>query len=235
MMNSISIIVPVYGRIALLDACLRSCNRSSGKPLEIIVVDDGNSASDSVIIARMATVYGARVIRSEQNQGAAAARNRGARVACGSLLFFADADIVLEEKALEQLSDALVAHPTAAFAYGDYLLEHHLMCAQNFSAEKLKQNNYISTMSLVRTSAFVGFDESLKRFQDWDLWLSITARGGQGIYVPNIIAHVTATGGMSAWIPSWIARHARWFLWISRVRSYEMARRIIQAKHKLVR
>jgi glycosyltransferase involved in cell wall biosynthesis len=235
MVNSISIIVPVYGRVSLLDACLGSCRASSYAPFEILVVDDGNAVPDSTLIAGIASRHGATVIRTEQNRGAAAARNSGAKAAHGDLLFFADADIVLAHDALQHLVEALCTRPAAAFAYGDYQLQRHLMRAQDFSVEQLKKQNYISTMSLIRRDAFAGFDETLRRFQDWDLWLSITDRGGQGVYVPRIIARISAAGSISAWIPSWVARHARWFLWIPRVRSYETARRVIQAKHKLVR
>jgi hypothetical protein len=51
---------------------------------------------------------------------------------------------------------------------------------RDFDADSLCRGNYISTMSLIRTEKFPGFDESLKRFQDWDLWLTMLKEGDTG-------------------------------------------------------
>ena len=37
-------------------------------------------------------------------------------------------------------------------------------------------------MALIRKKDFPGFDESLKRFQDWDLWLTMLGKGKTGIF-----------------------------------------------------
>jgi hypothetical protein len=37
-------------------------------------------------------------------------------------------------------------------------------------------------MSVIRSADFPGFDESLRRYQDWDLWLTMLERGKAGIY-----------------------------------------------------
>jgi hypothetical protein len=37
----------------------------------------------------------------------------------------------------------------------------------------------------MRREVFPGFDENLESLQDWDLWLTIVARGGKGKYVPG--------------------------------------------------
>jgi len=51
---------------------------------------------------------------------------------------------------------------------------------RDFDANSLHRSNYISTMSLIRTEKFPGFDESLHRFQDWDLWLTMLHNGDTG-------------------------------------------------------
>ena len=36
-------------------------------------------------------------------------------------------------------------------------------------------------MSLLRRAKFPGWDERLKRHQDWDLWLSMVDKGSEGV------------------------------------------------------
>jgi hypothetical protein len=53
--------------------------------------------------------------------------------------------------------------------------------------ERLRRENYISTMSLIRRTAFPGWDESVLRLQDYDLWLTMSMRGYRGAYVPRVL------------------------------------------------
>lgn len=230
---TVSVIIPVYKRVELLDACVRSCMRSTVPPCEVIIVDDGNSAADAAEISRIASLHAAKLIRCDSNGGAPRARNKGAAAAHGDALFFADADIELESHALELLTAALVKSSDVSFTYGDYELESHTMRAQEFSVQSLRKNNYISSMSLVRKEVFPGFDESLRRFQDWDLWLTIVQHGGTGVYVPTTVCRIMASGTISTWLPSFIVKNLRWFSWIPQVKKYLSAREIIERKHQL--
>ena len=230
---SVSVIIPVYKRVELLEACLVSFQNSTLKPLEIIVVDDGNDETTGGKIRSISEKYLAHYIRSDINAGAPAARNRGARMAMGDALFFADADIVMAPDGLKALSSALEDNERASFAYGDFIFGNVLMKAREFSLEHLRKTNYISTMALVRREVFRPFDERLKRFQDWDLWLSLAERGATGIYVPKTIFSATAGGSMSDWIPAIVVKYAAFFMWIPRVRKFIAARKIILQKHSL--
>lgn len=112
----ISVIIPVYNGAQTLPACLRALKKQTVSPeaFEIIVVDDG-STDGSALVAQQP---GVRVIR-QNNAGAAAARNHGARVAQGELLLFTDADCVPAPDWVAQLS-APFADATVAGAKGVY-------------------------------------------------------------------------------------------------------------------
>ncbi len=95
----ISFIVPANNEEAWVGRCvaaIRSGAEFLGEPHEIIVVDDASSDST----ASIARQQGAQVIRVEHRQ-IAAARNAGARQAHGDILFFVDADTLVNAAAIQ--------------------------------------------------------------------------------------------------------------------------------------
>jgi len=222
----ISVIIPAYNDVRHLEKCLASIFAQSFKDLEIIVVDDGSAETAAKKISEIAV--GIRVAHFP-HIGAAGARNSGFKISSGEFIFFCDADVELKSGCLEKMREALGAHPEAAYAYSDYQLGWKKMPARAFDAKALKKCNYISTMSLIRRADFYGFDESLKRFQDWDLWLTMLERGKAGIYIPEVLFKArSGRTGISKWRPSfWY----KLFPWSSSVKAYNKAREIILKKH----
>lgn len=105
----VSVIIPTHNGAKTLAACLGSLRASSFPPDEIIVVDDASSDGSADIARR----FRCRVVRVDENIGAARAKNRGAVEATGDILFFTDDDVVVAREALahavEDLGDARVA------------------------------------------------------------------------------------------------------------------------------
>jgi hypothetical protein len=52
-------------------------------------------------------------------------------------------------------------------------------------------------MSLIRSADFPGFDESLHRLQDWDLYLTLLAQGKRGVYCNDIIFTTKVRDGIT--------------------------------------
>ncbi|PKN16025.1 MAG: hypothetical protein CVU66_02470 [Deltaproteobacteria bacterium HGW-Deltaproteobacteria-23] len=98
----ISIIVPTYNDNDVLDICLAALQSSDTAPLEVIVVDDASPESAADLVAR----YGYRYIRLEQNSGQATARNEGARIASGDILFFIDSDVAVRRDTIGKVEAA---------------------------------------------------------------------------------------------------------------------------------
>lgn len=107
-MQRVSIIVPAYNAEKTLAQCLEACQRQTYPDVEIIVVDDGSTDNTPSI----AQSFGIHCFRQE-NQGPAAARNRGAGEACGDILAFTDADCVPAvdwvERLVEGFGEGIVA------------------------------------------------------------------------------------------------------------------------------
>lgn len=113
--NSLSLIIPVHNAAATLTACLDAV-RQSNYTGEVIVVDDGSTDASMAIAER----YPYNIIRLEKNLGAAGARNVGARVAHGDILFFLDSDIAMERDTIARIQALFAAEPTLTALFGSY-------------------------------------------------------------------------------------------------------------------
>lgn len=225
----ISIIIPLYNKRQTIAKTINSILNQTYKDLEIIVIDDG-SGDGSI---EEAEKFGKKItlIKGLGHFGANWARNYGAHLAGGDYLFFCDADIVLWPDALQKLKKALDENPSASYAYCSFVRGGwKKMPSRKFDAELLKKYNYISTMSLLRRADFAGFDENLKRFQDWDLWLTMAEKRKAGIFVPEFLfSSYVARNSISQWLPKIFYR----IPWLKAVKKYNEAREIILKKHNL--
>ena len=230
----VSIVIPTWNHGPELMECLKSIAIQTYRPFEVIVVDDGSNDGTVARLKATPTWFDLDLVELGSNIGAAAARNRGALKADGSLLLFVDADAELRPHALERMVQKLHDNPEVDFAYSSFRFGWKLFRSRPFDADALRQAPYIHTTSLIRRPKFPGFDESLKKFQDWDLWLAIVARGGRGVWIPEeLFSLKVRREGMSRWLPSFIHR-IPWELlgWMPReLRNYRRWERIVKAKH----
>jgi len=230
----ISVIIPTYNHASSLGETIESVLRQEGVELELIVVNDGSTDQTRELLNAYQEHPNITIIHQE-NAGRNPARNRGFREAIGDQLIFLDADANLDTDALFKLSQALRGSG-ASFAYGDFKYGFAHFKTGPFSVDRLHKMNYVHIAALIRRSDFPGLDEAIKRFQDWDLWLTIVERGGYGVYVPGeTMRFSTQERGISSWMPkSWYHAPWKWLPWIrSRARAYQAAKRIIQKKHSL--
>ena len=102
-----SVIVPVYNGERFLAAALDSIFAQDYHPIEVIVVDDGSNDRTGEI-AR--SFVGVRLLVQE-NQGQAAARNRGIHEARGEFIAFLDADDLMLPDKLSAQIDSLLRQP----------------------------------------------------------------------------------------------------------------------------
>ncbi|MBP6859907.1 MAG: glycosyltransferase family 2 protein [Candidatus Magasanikbacteria bacterium] len=239
----ISVIIPVFNHAHTLKASIESVFRQTYRPLEIIVVNDGSTDNFDQVVDECLQLtenncIGAGSllsILSQENSGAPAARNKGFAASKGEYVIFWDADTMAENTMLQKMFDALQKNPQAAYAYSQFKFGWKVMKSQPFDAEKLKQLNYIDATSLVRRSALnpTPWDEKLKRFQDWDLWLGLLEKGKTGVFVSEVLYAKIVKGrmGISNWLPSFMFK----LPWkTSGVKRYEEARSVVLRKYKII-
>ncbi|USN52049.1 MAG: glycosyltransferase family 2 protein [Candidatus Nomurabacteria bacterium] len=236
MSPKVSIVIPVLEHREELRACLASLDQQTEKAIEVIVIDDGSI--DRIQQEDLdGFAFAAKLIRFEENRGAPFARNTGLDSANGEYIVFLDADAHLPTDALEVLIKALVDHPEASFAYPNFRFGKKAFRGRPFDADALREKNYIHTSVLLRKNEAIRFDESLKKFQDWDYFLQLAQQGKKGIWVDRelMVFEERKAAGMSRWLPSfsydipwqaigWTPTFIAWYL---------KADDIIRTKHDL--
>lgn len=99
----VSIIVPVYNAERYLRACIESALSQTYENFELILIDDGSVDSSYEICVEYAKKDSRIKTFHKINEGVSVARNVGLDNACGEWIVFADADDLLEKKALASL------------------------------------------------------------------------------------------------------------------------------------
>ncbi|MBI4458390.1 glycosyltransferase family 2 protein [Candidatus Uhrbacteria bacterium] len=229
----ISIIIPTYQHAREIGLCLESIYRQTFKNYEIIVVNDG-STDDTLEVLKP---HASRIsLIDQENRGGNAARNRGFDASKGEFVIFCDADVVMRPDFLERLLETLEKNPKASYAYASFRFGWKTFRLWPFDADTLRRMNYIHTTSLIRRPHFPRFDESIRKLQDWDLWLTMLGRGHVGVWVPEMLFSVIPhKGGISTWVPGIFYRipWRRLGLRVPSVEKYLAAEKIVKAKHGL--
>ena len=193
---TISIVIPCFNRENTIGRSLVSALSQSTPAHEIIVVDDGSS-DDS---ARIARSFGSCVkVIQQDNQGAAAARNRGIAEASGDWIAFLDSDDEWHPRKLELQLAAASQFPTAKLVFCDTIVrsEHEIVIPSRFGlgglygnevarngdfclydrklfVKMLTQSRVISSAVMVRRNLpELMFPSDIWGAEDWALWLNL--------------------------------------------------------------
>lgn len=100
----VSVIMPVYNAGVALATVLTAIRASTFQDFELITVDDGSDDDSGAVLRR----HGADVVlRNVTPQGPFAARNQAVTQARGTILFFTDADVVLQADTIARVVEQL--------------------------------------------------------------------------------------------------------------------------------
>ncbi len=231
----ISVIIPFFNHHEALKESLGTLLAQTEKDTEVIIVDDGSAIPLSKEEVGAVYTRPFTLIRQE-NAGAPAARNSGFRKSTGQFVIFWDADVLGKPTMLQEMLRALQENKEASFVYSDHYFGLKKMPAKPWSAPHIQKDNFIHSTSLIRREAVVPWDETLKRFQDWDYWLTSSEEKKSGVYIPEVLFSVIPRkSGMSGWLPSFAYKKPFCFfpLWKKQVFAYHRARAVVMRKHGL--
>lgn len=197
----ISVVVPLYNKAAHIERALRSIQRQTHEPTEVIVVDDG-STDEGGNIVRGFEMKGLRLI-SQENLGVSAARNRGLNEASTDFVAFLDADDEWLPRHLHSLSSLIDRFPNK----GLYSTMHFIndggglreprspfsaVCNycnvedffESFAIGLSFVNSSTALVSKTKALSVGGFPENIRHGEDIILWTKIFLNSG--------MAHATA-------------------------------------------
>ncbi len=103
----VSVLIPLYNAEKYLSECLDSVIAQTYKNIEIIIVNDG-STDDSLSIAESyAKQYSCIKVYSQENSGAASARNKAFTLSSGKYIQYFDADDIFHPEKIASQIEAL--------------------------------------------------------------------------------------------------------------------------------
>ena len=187
----VAAVIPTRNRSTAAARAVASVRAQTRPVAEVVVVDDASDPEHRRALAALATP-GVRVERSDVRIRGAAARNRGVGASTSPLLAFLDDDDVWEPDKVARQA-ALFAAPEVAWSWTAYrivdpetaALMDEVRPRQADFASLLRRSALACSTLMVRREAFAaigGFDETLPRNQDWDLFLRL-ARDHRGAYL----------------------------------------------------
>ena len=202
----VSVIIPTYNREGYLPDALESVFAQTYDRWELLVVDDGSTDGTRAYLEAL-TDQRVRTFFRTHCGNLSILRNHAAREARGSYLAFVDSDDVwLPEKLALQVAD-LEAHRACGWSYGAYVhmdaegrgdewLNHDHPWAPHagWILEKLIAEPALIAVPVVMVERRLfetvgGFDESLPRSEDQDLWLRLAETSAVSV-IPKPLAKI---------------------------------------------
>mgnify|MGYP003627397589 FL=1 len=188
----VSIIIPVYNYGKTLDRALLSVFNQTYKNLEIIIIDDGSTDSFTILKLKNLNIPNTKIIFQE-NGGPSKARNEGIKVSTGEYILPLDSDDLMHPTYVEQCVKLITQDKNYSPIYCDTVHEGQMRGIEKrpeWTKEKLISGPFIVNCSMFSREAFdsiEGYDEDLKGWEDYDMWLRMMQKGYVGKRIPHAL------------------------------------------------
>ena len=199
-MPLVSVIMPCYNASCYLREAVESVQSQSFKDWELLIIDDGSTDSSEEIALEYAANDARVHLIKQPNSGACRARNNGLEHAKGQYIKFLDADDVLESECLRSQVKQIETLSSRQIPFGDYynidkdgmvLSKYIFNRKRDLSADSVyfffTEWRVLISAPLHRAELLReigGFDESLKRGQEFDLHLRLALVDVEFVYRP---------------------------------------------------
>lgn len=190
-MASVSVVIPTFNRVTLLERALNSVLAQTLPVDEVIIVDDGSTDNT---VSMLQSLYAkdelSRVNFIEQdNLGVSAARNAGIDAAKYEWIALLDSDDIWHKNKLEKQIQALKNAPEYLICHSDEIwvrngrrvnqMNKHQKVGGHIFQQCLPMCAISPSAVLIHRLIFdeIGlFDETLPACEDYDLWLRLCSR-----------------------------------------------------------
>lgn len=195
----VSIIIPAYNSADFIAHTLASVQQQTYPHWEVILVDDGSTDATVTIAQNLAqNDHRIRIFKNPTNSGTGITRNNALQHCQGNYIAFLDADDLWKPNKLErQLQFMQEQQQPFTFSFYECIDEagnplHKLVEApRNLSYLQLFFCNYVGNLTGIYDVDFFGkiAISSIRKRQDWMLWLTILKKLKNAKPVPESLAY----------------------------------------------
>lgn len=204
----VSVIIPAYNTASLISTCLDSILTQTFRDFEAIVVNDGSPDTPELdkVMQRYLDRDPDRIVYIKQvNKRAAGARNTAIARARGEFLAFLDSDDAWLPIHLESQMKQFEADPSLCLVFANAVfvgdparhVEFMDRCPSvgeaNFETVAVEKCQIPVATVVARKAAILkagGFDESMVRCDDYNMWLRTLFYGGKAGYTRQVQARL---------------------------------------------
>lgn len=197
----ISVVITHFNRIDLLRRAVESVLNQTHAPHEILLIDDCTPGLEiDAIQARLPCDRRIRIYRTPRNSGAQVARNLGIDLAEGEFIALMDSDdewipskLAMQLLLLQSTNSDLCACDVAIQYQGQPTQRRILRPRFNGDPIRFIANmgGHMQTSTLLVRAAVaktLRFDESVKKYQDWDFVFRFHLNGYRSCYLDNALS-----------------------------------------------
>ena len=190
----VSVVTAAHNSASSIERCVRSVLNQTCRPLEHIVVDDGSSDQTAELLTDLAREIPSLSVIRQPNRGAGPARNAGIEAAEGRYVAFLDSDDTwLDAKLANQIS--FMEERGDTFTYGEYSIVDagngnsigRFMPPDSLGYDQLLTRCPIGCSTAAYNQDILGkrYMPTIRRGQDWALWLALTRGGDEARKYPG--------------------------------------------------
>lgn len=195
----VSIIIPTFNSEKFIPEVIKSIQNQTYTNWEMIIVDDCSSDKTVSIISNFAQFdIRIKLFVLEKNSGTGVARNKALSEAKGRFISFLDSDDLWKPKKLEKQIDFLLKNKLPfTFSFYECIDEEGkplgkiVEAPRNLTYRQLFFCNYIGNLTGIYDVDYFGKIDisSIRKRQDWMLWLSILKKVKTAQPVPESLAY----------------------------------------------
>ena len=189
----VTVIFPCYNAHEYLDVALDSVFVQTYQKIEIIIVNDGSTNSETLEF--LSSLNSSVNVVHQKNKGLPSARNRGFTEAKGKFVLPLDCDDWLEPSAIEQLLKAVEGGGESVFAFPQMILEDQgagttVKHYNGFEQLFLNQLPYCLLLPKNAWEKIGGYDESMRQgYEDWEFNIRLITNGWRAVTVSKPLFH----------------------------------------------
>lgn len=195
----VSVIIPTYNSEKFILETIESVQNQTYDNWEMILVDDASTDSTAVLISKLAQEDNRiQLLQLDKNSGTGVARNNALAVVKGKYISFLDADDLWKPNKLAVQMEFMKTHKVPfTFSFYDCIdeegnaLNKRVEAPKNLSYRQLFFCNYVGNLTGIYDVEFFGkiSISSIRKRQDWMLWLTILKKIKIAHPVPESLAY----------------------------------------------